>query len=196
MATDGPKPKLSPKQARFVAEYLIDLNATQAAIRAGYSPRTAYAIGAENLTKPDIAAAIMAAQADRAKRVQIDQDRVLLELARIGFSSMRDFATWGSQSISLRDSTALTDDQVACVAELGAKPGKFGSELRFKLHDKVAALGMIARHLGMFVEQHVHTIKDADTLSDAELAKIAAQGKADLPALKASTLKEHPKRKR
>ena len=58
---------MSPKAERFVAEYLIDLNATQAAIRAGYSVRTARAIGAENLTKPAIADAIAAAQQARAE---------------------------------------------------------------------------------------------------------------------------------
>ena len=69
--------KLTAKQDRFVAEYLIDLNATQAAIRAGYSEKTARFIGAENLTKPNIAAAVAAAQAKRSERTEIDADYVL-----------------------------------------------------------------------------------------------------------------------
>jgi phage terminase small subunit len=68
---------LTPKQQRFVQEYLIDLNATQAAIRAGYSPKTARSIGDENLTKPDIAAAIAAAQDERRERVELTQDMVV-----------------------------------------------------------------------------------------------------------------------
>ena len=76
---------LTPKQAAFVAEYLVDLNATQAAIRAGYSPKTAGAIGGENLQKPEIAEAITAAQEERERRVEVTQDIVvegLLEEAR------------------------------------------------------------------------------------------------------------------
>ena len=69
--------KLTPKQEMFAKEYLIDLNATQAAIRAGYSKKTAQRIGSENLSKPLIAAAVAAGQAERAKRTEIDADYVL-----------------------------------------------------------------------------------------------------------------------
>ena len=69
--------KLTAKQARFVAEYLIDLNATQAAIRAGYSKRTARSQGQRLLTNVDIAKAIAAGQAERGKRTEIDADYVL-----------------------------------------------------------------------------------------------------------------------
>jgi phage terminase small subunit len=68
---------LTPKQEHFVVEYLVDLNATQAAKRAGYSAKTAHAIGQENLKKPIIAAAIARAQADRIERTEITQDYVL-----------------------------------------------------------------------------------------------------------------------
>lgn len=69
--------KLTAKQAAFVQEYLVDLNATQAAIRAGYSRKTAYRTGADNLKKPQIAAAVRAAQAERAQRTELTQDYVL-----------------------------------------------------------------------------------------------------------------------
>lgn len=71
---------LNPKQSRFVAEYLKDLNATQAAIRAGYSERTARAIGHENLTKHNIAAAVRAAQLVRAEKLEITTEKVLADL--------------------------------------------------------------------------------------------------------------------
>lgn len=74
--------RMTPRQQRFVDEYLVDLNATQAAIRAGYSKRTARSIGEENLTKPDISAAIQAAQAARSARVQVSQDEVLEGIVR------------------------------------------------------------------------------------------------------------------
>jgi phage terminase small subunit len=69
--------ELSAKQRRFVEEYIVDLNATQAAIRAGYSVKTARSIGAENLTKPDIAKAVTEAMANRSERTMVDQDWVL-----------------------------------------------------------------------------------------------------------------------
>lgn len=74
---------MTPKQARFVEEYLFDLNATQAAIRAGYSVKTARSVGAENLTKPDIQAAIQALQANRSARVELTTDFVVQELIKI-----------------------------------------------------------------------------------------------------------------
>lgn len=68
---------MTPKQQRFVEEYLIDLNATQAAIRAGYSASTAYSIGDENLRKPEIASAVERAMAERSERTAITADYVL-----------------------------------------------------------------------------------------------------------------------
>ena len=74
---------LTPKQAAFVQEYIVDLNATKAAIRAGYSEKTAAAIGHENLTKPNIAEAIEKAQADRFERVEVTQDYVLESIVEV-----------------------------------------------------------------------------------------------------------------
>ena len=84
--------KLTPKQKAFVDEYLIDLNATQAAIRAGYSTKTARKIGQENLTKPDIQTEIQKRIKDRKKRTEITQDFVLNELYAIASSNGSDFA--------------------------------------------------------------------------------------------------------
>lgn len=75
--------KLNDRQSRFVSEYLVDLNATQAAIRAGYSKKTAGQIGDENLKKPQIAIAIKQAMDSRNKRVQINADYVLNRLVEI-----------------------------------------------------------------------------------------------------------------
>ena len=77
--------KLTAKQQLFVEEYLVDLNATQAAIRAGYSADTAGAIGAENLKKPHIRARIDKAMAERSKRTGVNADRIVCELARVAF---------------------------------------------------------------------------------------------------------------
>ena len=100
---------MTKKQKQFVEEYLIDLNATQAAIRAGYKPDSAYAVGSENLRKPEIKAAIDRAMAERSKRTGINQDRILMELARIGFAKITDVVDRETGKIK---NNASDDDQI------------------------------------------------------------------------------------
>ncbi len=85
---------LTPKQTAFVHEYLVDLNATQAALRAGYSKKTAFRIGSENLQKPEIAAALQDAMAKRAKRTAITADNVLRELWAIATADPRELVEY------------------------------------------------------------------------------------------------------
>lgn len=87
---------LTAKQQRFVEEYLVDLNATQAAIRSGYSAKTARSVGAENLTKPDIQAAIQERRSRIAAKLEVTQERIVAELARIAFSDIRKVVKWRS----------------------------------------------------------------------------------------------------
>jgi len=82
--------RMTAKQERFVEGYLVDLNATKAAIRAGYSEKTARAMGHENLTKPDIEEAIADALKARRQRTEVTQDRVLEELAVLAFAPITD----------------------------------------------------------------------------------------------------------
>jgi len=81
---------LTPKQQRFVEEYLIDLNATQAAIRAGYSKRTAKAIGCENLTKPDVITVIEKAKAERSDETKIDAAWVLQKAKELHVKALEE----------------------------------------------------------------------------------------------------------
>lgn len=145
--------KLTDKQAAFVAEYLVDLNATQAAIRAGYSERTAYRIGAELLHKTSVAEAIAAGQAKRAQRVEITADRVVAELAKIAFADPRDLMEWGPDGVKLKASAELTEEQAASVAEVSETTTKDGGSLKLKKHDKVKALELLGRHMGMFKDK-------------------------------------------
>lgn len=138
--------RLTEKQKRFVAEYLVDLNATQAAIRAGYKDNTARSIGAENLTKPDIQAAIQKAMADREGRTEISQDAVVKELAAIGFARATDYVEIEGPLVGIKSTQGMTDQQVAAIASV--KQGNFGIEL--KLYDKVRALELLGKHLGLF----------------------------------------------
>ena len=140
---------LTKKQKLFVEEYLIDLNATQAAIRAGYSPDTAYAIGSENLRKPEIRACIDKAMAERSKRTGINQDRVLLELAKIGFANIRDVVDPETAKIL----PGAKEEDLACIQSIKIKPNEWGTEREVKMYDKKAALVDIGRHLGMFKDK-------------------------------------------
>ena len=151
--------KLTAKQIRFVDEYMVDFNATQAAIRAGYKAKTAHVIGAENLRKPKIAEEIARRQKDLQRRTEVTQDRVVKELARVAFADATDYAcvetlTYENedgtvspvQIVSPKDTDTLSDDQRAAIA--GIKHGANGIEI--KLHDKIKALELLGRHIGMF----------------------------------------------
>ena len=83
---------LSDKQQRFCDEYLLDLNATQAAIRAGYSEKTAKQIGSENLSKPDVNAYLLERMKEREQRTQITQDMVLRDINTIKADAMSKMA--------------------------------------------------------------------------------------------------------
>lgn len=140
---------MTPKQASFVQEYLVDLNATQAAIRAGYSPKSAEVEGCRLLKNAKVAQAIAKAQSVRAERLEISADRVAQEYARIAFAQMSDFVTFGPDGVTVRDLGDLTPDQVAAVAEVSQTTTQGGGSIKFKLHDKLAALNALTKHLGM-----------------------------------------------
>lgn len=137
---------VTEKQKRFVEEYLIDLNATQAAIRAGYSPKTANEQGAQNLAKLSISTAISKAMAERSKRTGINQNRVLQELARIGFANITDIVD--PETAKIRPDAS--PDDLACIQSIKVKPNEFGVEREVKLYDKKSALVDLGRHLGLF----------------------------------------------
>lgn len=147
---------LTDKQRRFVEEYLVDLNATQAAIRAGYSDKAAAETGYENLRKPQIARAIEAAMEARSRRTLITADRVLEELARIGFSEMDEFATWGPGGITLRASEEMDEHAAACVSEISESTSQYGGSIKFKLHSKTKALELLGKHLALFTDRIEH----------------------------------------
>lgn len=145
---------LNARQQRFVDEYLVDLNATQASIRAGYSKKGATVRGAELLANRKVAEAISAAKASRAERVQITQDRVLQELARIAFFDPRKLFRADGSPLEI---TELDGETAAVLAGLDivverTDEGRDGysSVRKYKLTNKLGALEAAMRHLGMF----------------------------------------------
>jgi phage terminase small subunit len=144
---------LTVKQQQFVLEYLIDLNATQAAIRAGYSAKTAYSQGQRLLKNVEVNAAIDAAKAERAERTKLNGDMVVTELAKLGFSNMRRFTKWGPNGVTLKDSDELSDEDAAAVAEVSETTTLVGGTVKFKLYNKKHALDSLGRHFGIFKGQ-------------------------------------------
>lgn len=145
---------LTAKQQVFVQEYLVDLNATQAAIRAGYSKRTAGWIGPQLLGKTHIAEAVQGAMAKREERTEITQDRVLKEYAKLAFLDPRRFYDDDGQLLQVHE---LPEDVAAALSSMEVVTEKAGDlELavrKIKFSDKKAALDSIARHLGMFKDK-------------------------------------------
>jgi len=159
---------LNEKQNRFAQEYLIDLNATQAAKRAGYSERTSYAQGQRLLKNVEVQAAIQAAIKKRSKRTEITQDWVLEELRKVASANGSDYArvvskevpttvvddetgdakqvSRLSQLVELRDTDELSDDLKAAISSI--EETKYG--IKVSTYDKVRALELIGKHLGMF----------------------------------------------
>jgi len=146
---------LTPKQERFVSEYLIDLNATKAAIRAGYSERSAYSQGQRLLKNADIQVAIQEAKAKREKRTEITQDRVVAELAKLGFYDIRKAVAWGgapeSRSengeaewpVELVPSAEVDDETAAAITEVSLT----AQGVKIKMADKRAALETLLKHV-------------------------------------------------
>ncbi len=142
--------KLTEKQRRFVDEYLIDLNATQAAIRAGYSVKTAKDIGCQNLAKLNIQQAVSEQMAERSKRTGVNQDRIVLELAKIAFVNAADVIDSDDATIK----AGVTADDTAAIQSVKVKviPTKEGEgvEREIRLNDKLKALELLGKHLGMW----------------------------------------------
>lgn len=144
---------LTPKQERFVQEYLVDLNATQAAIRAGYSRKTADVQGSRLLGNVKVQAVIQEAMKKRAQRTEITQERVMMELAAIAFASGADYKKVVSQkgvvAVGVVPTESLTASQRAAISEI--RETQFGVDI--KLGDKMRALELLGKHLGMFMDK-------------------------------------------
>jgi phage terminase small subunit len=153
---------LNPKQTRFVAEYLVDLNATQAAIRAGYSKKTAESIGLQLLRKTHVAKAVAAGKAAQLDSAALTALRVLEEYRRLAFADLRGF--FDEKTGDLKALTDLTPEQAACIAsvEVLIKNAKAGDGVtdtihKIKLWDKTRALESLAKHFGLLTEKIEHS---------------------------------------
>ncbi len=171
------------KQKRFVQEYLIDLNATAAAKRAGYSAKAAAEIGYENLRKPHIQEAISKAQQARSERTEITADRVLQEYATVAFTDMAHYLQLTADGGAYLDFSAIPEGGTRAISEIIQEEymegrGEDARQIRrtkFKLHSKLGALDSIARHLGMFVDRHEHAGHGGGTIEHRVVVAPAPQ---------------------
>lgn len=194
---------LTPQQQRFVEEYLVDLNATQAAIRAGYSRDTAEQQGCRLLRNVQVGKSVSDAMAERSVRTRVTADRVLTELARIGFGDIRSVVAWRANTaetgkededgvpetrsfneVELIGSDIIDHDAAAAIAEISQT--KDGA-LKVKMHNKVSALQEMGKHLGIAQKlehsgpgglpiQHITTAMSAQEAADAYAATLNGDG--------------------
>lgn len=206
--------KLNDKQRLFIAEYLIDGNATRAATAAGYSARTAHAQGSRLLSHVDVAAEIRRLKEERLAKLGITAEAVLEEWRRIGFSDLSRVIDWGTREIAIGfddegkrlppaqlgdavmvhtewaafatpiNAADLPPDVRAAVSEVSI--GKDGN-IRFKLHDKLAALSKLADHMGLAVKRTELTGKDGGAIETRDLGpELVSLSKAKRDAIRAA----------
>ena len=149
---------LTDKQQRFVNEYMVDFNATQAAIRAGYSPDTANRIASQNLSKLDIQDAIQKRRNQLEESTNITAERVRQEIAKIAFSDIRNILTVDG---GLKDTSEWDDETASAIASIKSfdvtdrdSGEKMGTNREVKMYDKLAALRDLAKMLGMFEQDN------------------------------------------
>jgi len=167
----------------FQKEYLVDLNGTQAAIRAGYSPKRADKTAIRLLKRPEVRKAVNKEIAKRSKRIEINADKVLQELARLAFADVAGIISIKKGRVKVTDSDKLTDAQRSCIASVSST----ANGLQIKLHDKKGSLELLGKHLGLFPTRMEHSgpnggpieSRDVTNLSDEELERIVADAEND-----------------
>lgn len=150
---------LSDLEDVFVDQYLIDLNAGQAWQRARGgqgSIESAYVQACRALQQPNVIRILNERREAKRKRAEISQDRVVAEIAKVAFADMGIYAAWGESGVILKNSETMSDDQRVVVKKISE--GKFGATI--ELHDKLKALEMLGRHLGLFKDHLEVTGKD------------------------------------
>lgn len=154
---------LKPRQQRFCQEYLIDLNGSRAAVRAGYSEVGCATQAGRLLTNAEICSEIAKLRAAQEKRLEITADRVLKEWGKIAFATLGDYITVLGDGTAIVDLSEMTPDQAAALGEITIDEYSEGpkekprqvKKIKIKLGDKKGALDSIAKHLGMFTNKEV-----------------------------------------
>lgn len=156
------KKELTVKQQLFCKEYLIDFNATQSAIRAGYSEKTAYSIGIENLNKPEIQTAIKVEIDKKFKGIDDLSQKIIDELIKVAFSDIKDYLSFNENGVSFHNSSEVDGTVISEILSTETKQGSNGKQetiranLKLKLHDKLKALELLGRYKTLFTDKTVN----------------------------------------
>lgn len=150
MRGEGP---LTVREQRFVEEYLVDLCGARAAVRAGYSPKKVTARAAILLARPRVKAAVQAAKEARAKATGITAERVLDEIARIGFADITDYLEQTKTGTKLKKFKDMPPGATRALDGVSESRGPQGDRVSVKLQDKMKALDKLCNHLGICREK-------------------------------------------
>ncbi len=161
-ADNGKKmPKATPQsltdmQQAFIANYLLTLSATKAAVAAGYSKETAGKQGSQLLANPRISKELRKAMARRAKRLDLTAENVLREISRIAFSDIRAVMSFDGQKVTVKASDKMHSDAAAAIQSIEQHTTESerssNTTVKVKMHDKMRALDLAGRHLGMWAK--------------------------------------------
>jgi len=162
---------LSAKHKRFVQEYMVDLNGTQAAIRAGYSPKSASEQAYDLLRKPQIQEALAEQVRARSERCKLTADQVIRELMKLAFGNLGDYHVLSESGLASLDLSKITNDQWAALKRIKIKQYADGKgedardviETEIEMHDKKGPLIELGKHLGLFRGEG-NVSKEADAL--------------------------------
>jgi len=180
------KGELSAKQQRFAEEYVKDFNATQAAIRAGYSRRSAETQALQLLRKPQVAAYLDELRKAQTERTGSEADQIRAALRAIAYSDQRKYQKWGASGVSVLESSDLTDDEAAAVAEVAQTITDAGGSIKIRQFDKLRALELLAKMEGLLRDKLELTMPWAKELA----AMTADELRARADALRAAREKE------
>jgi|SRR5215217_4186738 len=142
--------KLTPKQEKFCREYILDLNATRAAERAGYKDGN---IGRQLITKNNVSDRIAELQKESFERAEIDADGVLKILAHLVSYDPRNVIEWGPNSVRIKDSKKLSEMDAKLVTSITETPNQWGTRRQIKLPDRLRAIELLGKHYQLFTEQ-------------------------------------------
>lgn len=172
--------KLTDKQKRFCEEYLVDMNGTQAAIRTGYSKKTARVQSAQMLSISKVQEYLQQLRAEQQERVRVDADRVLQELSAIAFSNITDVVNIDRLDITFRDD--IIPEAQAAIQVMNMTKGSQGSNqgshsterIQIKMHGKLGALKELGNHLGLFreLDMAIAVLKQYGTVEPTETGHI------------------------
>jgi phage terminase small subunit len=144
------KTKLSLKQRKFVEQYLLTGNATKSAIAAGYSKASASSIGEENLRKPEIKQELEKHHERRKVEFEVDEKRIIQELASIAFFNLKSVMRPEGRGVSLKSWKEIPDEVSKAIASVSESENQMGSSQSIRSFDKIGALKLLGQHIGMW----------------------------------------------